>query len=261
MEEKRNSFSAYFVTLTYQDRYVPFGENGMCINKNDHFEFIKKLKELENPEILSTREMVSSEELERIRNGIKEEGRFKYYGVSEYGDLNLRPHWHYILFNVRDINNIDLAWNKGIIEIDPDVNVNNIDYVLKYMVKERKDSCPADNQKEVSFMSKGIGERVADEEFVKYIRTERGNQVINSRGTKIPLPRYYRKKFLTDSEREAKNRFISEELLNKEILQDKEFERLGLSPGKVRQESKETRYNLLKDRRKRNCNENRKSEC
>jgi len=251
VEEKRNSFSAYFITLTYSDKHLPYGEKP-CINKNDHFEFIKNLKEYENPKVLSNREMVSSEEIERIRNGIKEEGRLKYYGVSEYGDLKSRPHWHYILFNVRDSNNISLAWNKGIVQIDPDVNVNNIDYVLKYMLKVPSDRCPDDNQKEVSFMSKGIGADVVDAEFIKYISTDQGNQVLNSRGNKIPLPRYYRKKYLSQEVRERKNSYISKVICDQEIREDKEWIQQGLEPGKMRLQGKENRNHLLKSRVKRN---------
>lgn len=257
VEEKRNSFSSCFVTLTYNDLNVPYGKNGFCINKNDHFEFIKSLKILETDEELRKRKILSSEELARKRSKTGEfykgynpkETRFKYYGVCEYGDENDRPHWHYILFNVRDINNINCAWNRGIVQVD-ECNVNTIDYVLKYMIKEHGDG-KIGKQREVSFMSKGIGNSVADAEFKLYIKTDRGNQVLNQRGGKVALPRYYSKKYIDDATRRRKGAYIAKEAKETKEKQIVDWQRQGLSPLKQVSQGIEIREHLLKSRQKR----------
>lgn len=251
VEEQRNSFSSYFVTLTYNDEYVPYGDSGHTINKNDHFNFIKELKRLETPKLMDKRKQISNEELKRIKTRTREFGKLKYYGVSEYGDRTYRPHWHYILFNVRDIGNINNAWPYGIVQVD-ECNVNTIDYVLKYMLKEQKDAKADGRQVEVSFMSKGLGLSVADESFINYINEPRGNQVVNSRGSKIPLPRYYRKKLLSEEVRIVKNQYIAEEMAKQEQKQDQEWIDRGYNPYQKRREAKEVRNHLLKIRKKRN---------
>jgi len=264
-EEQRVSFSAYFVTLTYKDKYVPYGDKGFCANKADHKHFIKWLKYYEDEEM----ETISSEEFRRNKKQSKEEtGLLKYYGTIEYGDLKDRPHWHYLLFNVRDINNINLAWgsqvriSKGVyspgesygkVDID-DCNQNAIDYVLKYMLKNdaRERDREKDRQPEVSFMSKGIGLSAATPEFINAIRKPENNTVINSRGTKVGLPRYYRKKFLSEGEIEAKQSYVAAMSKAKQKLKEEELLKEGLDPDTEARLGAENRYNNLKNRRRRN---------
>jgi len=247
-EEKRKSFSAYFVTLTYEDKYLVLGDNGPVINKNDHFEFIKKLKQLESSKVLLSRESISAEELERKRIGIREEGKLAYYGISEYGDRLGRPHWHYLLFNVRDIGNITGAWPYGLLQIDHDVNVNNIDYVLKYMVKHETDKKP-EREKELCFMSKGLGLSALNEEQIRFIQAPDANMLVNSRGKRIALPRYYRKKFCSGEVRSAKGAYIAEVIQQEEIKQDTRLIRAGKNPDKVKALGKDQRNKQLINRK------------
>jgi len=157
MEEKRNSFSSYFVTLTYKDEFLIYGDDGPTGSTDEHKQFIKFLRYYEDQRRLDKREAISVEELARIQNNTTQvHAKLKYYGVLEYGDdkKTQRPHYHYILFNVHDIDSIRDAWceqvrvdqadkqnkyrpgrTKGRIQID-ECNVNTVDYVLKYMIKE-----------------------------------------------------------------------------------------------------------------------------
>jgi len=264
VEQKRVSFSSYFVTLTYNDKYLPMGDGVSSINKNDHKEFIKKLKEYEKPKNLALRPYISKEELERSKIGIKDRGKLAYYGVSEYGDQFGRSHWHYILFNVRDINNIDRAWfttvrndqtgeyepgeQKGNIKID-ECNINTIDYVLKYMVKDHSKQDYEGRAKEVSFMSKGIGITYVDQEFIDYINREDANQVMNQRGSILPLPRYYRKKFVKEENMQKKNLYIAEQVEKKAA---EELQKYGDRYDTMVKLSKDRRMYLMKMRNKRN---------
>lgn len=263
VEEKRMSFSSYFVTLTYDDIHLPWGDGVSTVNKNDHKEFIKKLKYYEQEKLLHVRKYISAEELERKKNNIKEDGKFKYYGVSEYGDLKGRAHWHYILFNVRDIANINTAWTttlydsenkpyngepKGKVQID-DCNVNTIDYVLKYMVKDHTNQDYSNREKEKSFMSKGLGLGMVNDEFIDYINRVNGNTVVNQRGRELPLPRYYRKKFVKEENKERKNLYINQQIQKTEKKEEKKY---GKEYDKKIALSKDRRNHILKSRQKRN---------
>lgn len=251
-EEKRAAFSSYFVTLTYNDKYVPHGDDTLTINKQDHKDFIHELKEKESQKALAKRKAISQEEHSRKERKIAENGKLKYYGIYEYGDQLGRPHAHYLLFNVRDIANIVSAWNsKGNIDIDHDVNVNNIDYVLKYMIKDHSNIDYEDKQKEVSFQSKGIGISAGDTNFTNYIRKTNSTQVLTTRSTKISIPRYYRKKFLTEDERNKKAAYIANQIKQDEKKKEDYFTASGVNRAKVELMGKMARQQHLESRSKR----------
>jgi len=243
VEELNNSFSAYFVTLTYDDKHLTYTDSGNTINPFDHKQFIENLKEYEKAEMLNYRPY-STEEIYRKDNGIKEVGKLAYYGVSEYGGKTGRSHWHYILFNIRDTSSISLAWIKGRIQID-ECNINTIDYVLKYMIKDRENDQPA-GKKECSFMSKGIGMQGITEEFIKQISEPENNQVVNSRGHKVALPRIYRKRYLEKDQLREKAKYINEHIELQKQENEIRTRLLGLDPAKNDVVSKQIRQKKLK---------------
>ena len=250
VEELNNSFSAYFVTLTYEDKYLTLTEFGNTINPGDHKQFIENLKEYETPEMLNYRPY-STEEIFRKDNGISEVGRLKYYGVSEYGGQTGRSHWHYILFNIRDTASISMAWNLGRIQID-ECNINTIDYVLKYMVKDRTGEDNDNRIKEKSYMSKGLGLTAWTKDMESYAKNPEANLVINQRGQRVALPRYYSKKFLTEDQRKAKGKYINSEVEKQKEKLEQEIIKQGRNPAIVDVQSKKTRSHLLKSQQKRN---------
>lgn len=71
MHEKKFHAETSFVTLTYDDQHVP--EN-FSVNVRDLQLFMKRLRKALAPR------------------------RVRFYACGEYGDLNLRPHYHAILF-------------------------------------------------------------------------------------------------------------------------------------------------------------------
>jgi len=268
--EARQAFSAYFVTLTYDDKHVPIGDYKLSGNKLDHKLFIQNLRKLEKPEVLRTRSLGSYEELQRKLSGQSEQGKLKYYGVIEYGEIHLRPHFHYILLNVRDSNNINVAWtNKpikiskkngyvpenlgdsfGRIQVD-DCNVNTIDYVLKYMIKDHEKQDYEGRQKEVSFMSKGFGQSYVDDEFLNFIKQPENNLVVNDRGRRIGLPRYYRKKYLDNSENNRKIAFIKDAKQTQENENEIKLIRQGRNPELVNKQAKDIRKKMLSKNKQR----------
>lgn len=250
MEEQRNSFSSKFVTLTYLDRHLVMTDHGPTVNYDDHKKFISKLKQLEKSSTLALRSVISTEELERKANGIEEDGKIKYYGITEYGDQTFRPHWHYLLFNVRDWHNIDLAWGLGKVQLD-ECNNNTVDYILKYMIKDHSGQDYTVRLPEKSFMSKGIGVSYATEEVRKFIRKPQNNNLVNTRGSKIGLPRYFRKKFVSENARIQKSLYIAEQLKEEKAKKESELKRLGRNVDQVDKQLKDARRHMVKTRKKR----------
>lgn len=263
LEEQKKSLSSYFVTLTYSDSNVPYSDAGYCINKNDHFEFIKKLKFYENARQLKDRTEISIEENFRRKaktgeytpdwKNYNHKDRAKlyklhYYGISEYGDLKDRPHWHYILLNVRDIRNIDLSWGKGKIQVDQ-CNIQRIEYTLKYMMKSPKEKKKINQQKEVSFMSKGIGLAAVDKDFLKHIRSPEGNKLITDRGHSIGVPRYYRKRFITEAQQKAKQPVLRKLIEESNEKIHKEITRQGGNPYIAEAIANQAKFRILEARK------------
>jgi len=250
VEQMNASFSAYFVTLTYDDQHLTRTDTGNTINPFDHKQFIENLKEYEKPEMLDYRPY-SAEEILRKYNGIQEDGKLAYYGVSEYGGKTGRSHWHYILFNVRDTSSISMSWRMGRIQIDQ-CNINTIDYCLKYMVKDHEGYDYENRIKEKSYMSKGLGLPAMTKNLLTHIKTPEGNMVLNQRGQRVALPRYYRKKFLTDDERREKGKYISNEVSAQQEEKRAKIQRQKRNPDLVEKQAKDIRRHILKTVQKRN---------
>jgi len=230
--EMTEAFSAYFVTLTYDDQHLPITDTGNTHNYDDHKEFIKQLKFHEKPSQLKTRSSFSLDELERKKNQIRINRKaqtLKYYGVCEYGGQTGRTHWHYILFNIVDTDSIYNSWPNGLVHID-ECNINTIDYTLKYMLKNEEERSDDNRERSKSFMSKGIGQVAADRAFLDYISKIDNNTLGTARGSVIGIPRYYRKKYLTEEQRKAKGTSVAEHLEKSKAEKDAEITRLGGNP-------------------------------
>ncbi len=141
----------YFLTLTYDDDHLTMGLlNNPTLVKEEFQKFMKRLRE-------------------RLRKEFKHVG-VRFFGCGEYGDINLRPHYHIILFNcplpditdrfpdgeghiIHKLNGMGLpmyysqlvadCWSdddgncKGFITLD-DANFNTESYVSRYILKKQK---------------------------------------------------------------------------------------------------------------------------
>lgn len=86
MLEAKNWKNNYFVTLTYDDSFLPFTDTGLMTLKSDDLcKFLKRLRRHFEPDII------------------------RFYACGEYGDSTKRPHYHLILFN---LNLDDLVFYK-----------------------------------------------------------------------------------------------------------------------------------------------------
>jgi len=189
IKEGERSETALFVTLTYDTKYVPLTKNGfMTLKKRDIQTFMKRLRKLSD-------------------------NKLKYYVCGEYGSKRDRPHYHLIIFNA-DAECVEKAWSQykagigyvpfGSIYIGT-VNEASIGYTLKYMQKPGK--IPKhrndDRQKEFSLMSKGLGANYITENMKVWHHTSLLNRmyVPITGGKKIAMPRYYKDKIYSESQK------------------------------------------------------------
>jgi hypothetical protein len=178
------SNSALFVTLTYDPDYVPKTEKGyLTLCKDDVQRFFKRLRKL-------TKEKI------------------KYFIVGEYGTQKMRPHYHIILFNAnREM--VARAWAKDGKELGSifigDVSEASIGYTLKYM--QKPGNIPIhqndDRQKEFQLMSKGLGKCYLTQKMIKWHKEdlEQRMYIPMKDGKKIAMPRYYKDKMYSESEK------------------------------------------------------------
>ena len=112
--EARNSTSAHFVTLTYDDLYLTYvnGTDIPTLVKSDFQKFMKRL---------------------RKNTGCK----LRYYAAGEYGARTMRPHYHVCLFNLPEemIDKIDQSWQLGM-TLTGRLDAGGMSYVASYITKK-----------------------------------------------------------------------------------------------------------------------------
>lgn len=196
MHEAQSNQQNSFITLTYSPENLP--KNNTLI-KSDFQKFMKRLRK-------------------------KTKQKIKYYHCGEYGETNLRPHYHAILFNkkfedekwipgipqnLKVSKELETTWDNGFSTIGS-VTFNSAAYVSRYILKkqngqyaQRKDPTTGirpyerididgvlqEEQvlPEYTTMSNGIGK----EWFLKYGKQAYYNDFTTLDGKKHPLPQYY----------------------------------------------------------------------
>lgn len=190
MQEDKDSDSSHFITLTYDTNNVPISRAGfMDLRKRDLQLFFKRLRKAHESKGLSSGN-------ENPRKSIK------YYAVGEYGSRGRRPHYHLILFNAK-IELVNPSWDKGYVDIGL-VSEASVGYTLKYMCKpfkcmHRND----DRQPHFSLMSKGLGLYYMSPQVLQWHYADLDNRMYCNipGGKKIAMPRYYKERIYSETER------------------------------------------------------------
>lgn len=200
-QEALNSESAHFITLTYDPLYY-------------------ELFEVKNPESLKKNDLIKY--LKRLR---KVEPKLKYFAVGEYGGKNERPHYHAVLFNVGDTDQVHDKWSRKGVPIGRThcvhSNSNTIHYLTKYLVSDGILYNPytykeTNRQKPFQVMSKGLGKCYVDEAKKQYhlkrqeIFTKLPGNIIQ------PLPRYIREKIFEPEQLKILNELARKKAVEKE---------------------------------------------
>lgn len=199
IQELRNSRSAYFLTLTYAEENLPVSDlhNATLVPKHVQ-DFIKRMREMQ------------------------EYGSIRYYAVGEYGTKTQRPHYHAVVFGMRqDVHaKLPKLWPKGGVHTGT-VTEASIHYVTKYVINrvEEGATCPvmkALKAREPPFalMSRrpGLGSCYLTPAMIEY---HRGGTEINTdqdythfkyygrNGEYVTrLPRFYKDRLFTPRERD-----------------------------------------------------------
>lgn len=174
--------TAYFVTLTYNTDNVPITKKGfMSLNKRDVQLFMKRLRK-------------------------SDLGKIRYYICGEYGSIKNRPHYHAIMFDVHNINNIELAWTQGEVHVGT-VTKASVGYTLKYIAKPTRIPMHSndDRVKEFSLMSKRLGANYISDKMINWHKSDLLDRMYIplEDGRKVAMPRYYKDKIYEDEERDA----------------------------------------------------------
>lgn len=178
-----------FVTLTYDEDYLP-GNNSLV--KSDLQKFFKRLrKDLD-----------------------LEDRKIKYYACGEYGEKYGRPHYHAIIYGlpIDDQELIKENWPYGMIKVGT-VTQHSCRYVAGYIQKKYGGDLAkekyGDNQPPFQLQSQGLGLNWA----LKNRNNLQKNGYITSQGKKFPVPKYYVKKL---------DIVIDNDKTNKEIIEKSE---------------------------------------
>lgn len=149
--------------------------------------------------------------------------KIKYYAVGEYGTKNERPHYHAIIFNVSDSSHYFQAWTLngkpiGSVHVG-NVTNSSVAYTMKYIDKPHwhKKHSRDDRQKQFPVMSKGLGGSYINDAVRSYHANLGNNCVTLLGGVKVPMPKYYRDKLLTDDQKEEQRKIISERVEQKRL--------------------------------------------
>ncbi|MEM2002614.1 MAG: hypothetical protein QXT77_08225 [Candidatus Methanomethylicaceae archaeon] len=212
MQEDKVSENAHFVTLTYNTDHVPITKKGyMTLRKRDLQLFFKRLRKYHDKKFPDAKPI-------------------KYYAVGEYGSKTFRPHYHIIMFNCLDVVCIEKAWRINDKPIG-DLHVGNVEaasigYTLKYISKEKKIPMHKNDDRfpEFSLMSKGLGANYINAYTKKWHYGDFHHRmyVMTSDGKKVSMPRYYKERIYTETDRKAIARVYRENLAEKELnSQDK----------------------------------------
>lgn len=221
LEYHFNSVQAFFITLTYDDVFLPLG----------------KFKDIYIP-LLYKKDFLGF--IKRLRYHIP---KFRYFGVSEYSPSPAnRPHFHFIMYlkNPLDlefvIESVYRSWSKpyssrkefrpfGLVNVEK-LTAGRISYVTNYLLvkifNEHYDEL-APEVRPKAFMSRhpGIGDRIEDKTFVQYVQQHPYEDLMYfPDGSPFSMPRYYRERIYLATTRRYKRIYNKLENFSRPQLSD-----------------------------------------
>ena len=183
-QEQSISNSACFLTLTYEDKYLPTSFNGHPTLNPDHLtKFLKRLRKANN----------SSKTI-------------RYYAVGEYGTKYLRPHYHLIIFNINQsiiqhYDRIQNIWGHGTVDIAKSEGASQR-YTLSYIMDSKWEPSQDDDDRHPQFSRKSqkLGSNFLTPQTIDYYRNRKLDKIILPGGTFMSMPRYYKSKIFSKNE-------------------------------------------------------------
>ena len=215
--ERLNSKVTYFVTLTYNNYYVPINKYGKMELQKEHVQqFLKKLRydHDNDPEY-------GIFEDHYFKCNLRNE-KIKYYAVGEYGTERKRPHYHLVMYNTGK-KAIEDNWEYGEVDIQIPRSSQAIGYVIKYLHKRIYNITPKNVKPEFSIMSKGIGLGYVEKMKQWHKKNLDILYTSNEINTQVPMSRFYREKLFTEKERSDQIPIIKNNLETNEKDQIKQL--------------------------------------
>jgi len=232
-----------FVTLTYDEKHLPYNYMVPTLVPRDLQLFFKRLRK-------------------EFGDGIR------YYACGEYGELNNRPHYHACIFgidfqdkildSVKNGNNVyssaslNRIWGRGMCAIG-DVTFESAAYVARYLIKKRfgkGNIWYSQNGIEAEFvrMSRGCKKLgtggIGKSWYDKYKTDVYNHDQLKVRGKTCRAPRYYDKKFeLENPEEYAKIKEVRKKKGEARYWKQKD---LGAAPLSVQERVKIAQTRTLK---------------
>ncbi|WNK13557.1 MAG: replication initiator protein [Microvirus sp.] len=190
-----------FVTLTYDDKYLP---NPPHLSKEDWQKFIKRLRWA--AQTLDGRILTEGA------------GNVRYFGCGEYGEQNDRPHYHLLLFNcdfadrvlaangLHESASLSELWPFGFHKIGS-VSGASATYVAQYSLKKQggRTDCDADGVvRPAAFLRMSLKPAIGAPWLTEFKADLQNGYLVND-AIKSAIPRTYvemlKKKFPRDAER------------------------------------------------------------
>lgn len=218
LQETKHSSSSAFITLTYDDKNVPWIDTEtdtlQTLVKKDFQDFMKRLRKQiladdikERPKLVQ-RVLTAKGNPAYYKDGkpkYKSLRQIKYYACGEYGGVTERPHYHAVIFNMplkyTQVNNFLMkAWNQGFVHLGR-AEIGSITYVVKYVMKSIDITRHDNRQSEFALMSKGLGIDYLSKAMLAFARNEKSAMCTLEGGKKFPMPRYYKDKIFTETEK------------------------------------------------------------
>ncbi|WP_270229739.1 hypothetical protein [Parabacteroides bouchesdurhonensis] len=191
-QESKSVPISWFCTLTYDDEHLTYSTYSDLLGEHTAPVVVKRDVQLF---------------MKRLRRYLSDWTRIRFFLVAEYGEQNLRPHYHMILFGklgskynlVAEL--LRRAWQQGYVQVSP-LSTSHIRYCVKYMYKNELYPeyiyYPAFKPFMLCSRQPGIGYAYMSEQILNYYRTAPKDFALQQNGTKCPLPRYYKDKLYDD---------------------------------------------------------------
>lgn len=205
LQEEKIAHNVHFITLTYDTTCIPITKNGfMTLSKSSTIWSNKKQKLIKISDDLTLFFKQLRNLQTRSKMIPKQWQPIKYYSCAEYGEKKSRPHYHIILFNLYDVNDIGKAWQKGMVDIEQEAKAGSFAYAAGYINKEKRipQHKNDDRVREYSRISQKLGANYLNKANVKWHLADVKNRCyVNEGNKKLPMPKYYKDKIYSANQK------------------------------------------------------------
>lgn len=207
-EMQKQDNPGWFMTLTYNEKYVKRVPAGLSLRFRDVQLFLKKLR--------------------------KAKYYAKYVCVGEYGGQTRRPHYHLLLWTDCKVGCLDRFWTARNGESLGSIHAGRVSmasamYTLKYIINPKQKAVDGLEKTRGQF-SKGLGLAYLSSAVYDYHTFDYDVPVFTSmvQGVRVALPRYYRYKIFTKYQLRLEAGRLRDKHLKDETKQFKELRGKGV---------------------------------